>query len=160
MVKAAIQRWPQDDDAVCYFGAMTDYRGRDRRKPVSELKTHVLEDRDDEAAIAVCRICGPVKTFKVSGRLQCETTYRATRARHYKSRYGIDINEYEAMYQAQDGKCAVCDEYEPVLHVDHCHQKKTVRGLLCGPCNRGIGMFEDNIKLLKSAIKYLERTNG
>ena len=36
----------------------------------------------------------------------------------------------------------------------HCN-----RGLLCRTCNVGIGNLQDSIEILKSAIKYLERTS-
>jgi len=37
--------------------------------------------------------------------------------------------------------------------------KTKVRGLLCNKCNMGIGLFKDNIELLKEAIKYLEEND-
>ena len=40
---------------------------------------------------------------------------------------------------------------------NHDHKHKQVRGLLCIRCNLGIGCFGDNPKLLKKAIKYLEK---
>lgn len=42
------------------------------------------------------------------------------------------------------------------LEVDHCHQTNQVRGLLCGPCNRALGLLKDNIGNLERAIAYLD----
>lgn len=41
------------------------------------------------------------------------------------------------------------------LHVDHCHDKMLVRGIVCHSCNVGLGHFRDNPELLKKAAKYL-----
>lgn len=40
--------------------------------------------------------------------------------------------------------------------VDHCHVTGVIRGIICHHCNVGLGMFKDDIDLLKSAIRYLE----
>lgn len=57
---------------------------------------------------------------------------------------------------AQGGICAVCGERRAV-HVDHDHDTKRVRGILCELCNGFLGAFNDDPDLLRAAIKYLER---
>ncbi len=73
--------------------------------------------------------------------------------------YGITLEQKVEILQRQENKCAICkvpltDIYSP--HVDHCHETKIVRGVLCPSCNVGLGHFRDNIETLKSAIKYLK----
>ena len=74
-------------------------------------------------------------------------------------RYGITLAEYEALLVKQKGRCAICKEKDKWfrLAVDHCHDKKTVRELLCSRCNRGIGSFDDKPELLERAAQYLRR---
>ena len=82
---------------------------------------------------------------------------RIARNSALKANYGITIDEYDAMFKAQRGKCAVCGEkYGRTLHVDHCHRTNKVRGLLCQKCNMAIGLLQDSAKLLARAISYLQ----
>lgn len=74
--------------------------------------------------------------------------------------YGINLEDYNRLYTQQDGKCAICKNWEEVLSVDHCHDTERVRALLCGTCNFGLGAFKDKIELLRKAIEYLEKYNG
>jgi hypothetical protein len=61
-------------------------------------------------------------------------------------------------------RCGVCGSTE-ALEVDHDHTccptnrycESCIRGLLCGPCNRGVGMFRDRPELLEAAANYLRR---
>jgi len=41
------------------------------------------------------------------------------------------------------------------LHIDHDHRRRTFRGLICGPCNVGLGQFGDDPKRLRRAADYL-----
>jgi len=65
--------------------------------------------------------------------------------------------------EKQNHKCAICNNIELrantqiALSVDHCHNTFKVRGLLCGNCNRAIGLFKDNVDLLQNAINYLNQ---
>ena len=74
-------------------------------------------------------------------------------------RYGIDINQYNELLKKQNGVCAVCGNPpgKRSLHVDHSHKTGAVRSLLCSNCNTALGKVEDNIGLLKSLIKYLQK---
>lgn len=69
------------------------------------------------------------------------------------------------MYVSQNGVCAICGKPETEksrkgnvrsLHVDHNHDTGKVRGLLCGKCNRSIGVLGDSVQILRNAVKYLE----
>lgn len=100
----------------------------------------------------------------------CKACFRAMRvdqrkgwsARSYKNskiknQYGITLEVYEKMLEAQEGKCLVCEDALTVPHIDHCHVTGKVRGLLCKHCNTGLGHFKDNITNLERAILYLRR---
>lgn len=72
---------------------------------------------------------------------------------------------YDSMLKSQEFGCAICKSKighfthkgEPAhLAVDHNHKTEEVRGLLCGKCNRGLGWFNDNPELLRSAALYLD----
>ena len=76
-------------------------------------------------------------------------------------RYGISPEEYNLLLAKQDGVCAICHTAEingfgTRLAVDHCHETKKVRGILCGNCNRGLGFYGHEPERLRAAIAYLE----
>lgn len=81
-----------------------------------------------------------------------------SRRGHLKRQYGLTPNMFEALVSAQLGNCAICGANEDLeLHVDHDHRTKKVRGLLCGKCNKAIGLLNDDPDLLVAAKNYLER---
>ena len=64
---------------------------------------------------------------------------------HYKYYYGITVDDYNVMLENQQGVCAICgkiDSHGIRLAVDHNHQTKEVRGLLCAYCNGRLGWFD------------------
>ena len=81
------------------------------------------------------------------------------RNRHYQIKYGITVEEYNNMLNAQDGICAICgvDRIGRNMPVDHDHQTGEIRAILCGNCNRGLGMFMDNPQTLRLAADYIEK---
>jgi hypothetical protein len=84
-----------------------------------------------------------------------------------RMKFGITGEDYDRMFQAQGGKCAICGESETAvdprsgrpkaLAIDHDHGTGAVRGLLDVRCNRILGYARDNREVLRRAIAYLER---
>lgn len=74
-------------------------------------------------------------------------------------KYGMSLDDFIAMLDAQDHQCAIChehhDEVERGLYIDHDHTTGKVRGLLCHRCNAGIGFFRDSVQYLEDAAEYL-----
>ena len=80
---------------------------------------------------------------------------------HLKKKYGITVEDKQAMWNLQDGKCAVC--HEPMKHVfdrdccvDHCHKTNKVRGLVHWYCNILVGVLEAKPLKLEQVIAYVE----
>ncbi len=73
-------------------------------------------------------------------------------------KYGITIEQRDAMVASQNYKCAICETEAPGGQgwvVDHCHTTGRVRGILCVRCNFMLGYALDNVTTLSKAIKYL-----
>lgn len=70
-------------------------------------------------------------------------------------RRDLTRDQYEALLASQGGACAICKRGDRPLDIDHAHDSGEVRGLLCGPCNRGIGFLDDDAELMRAAIAYL-----
>ena len=67
--------------------------------------------------------------------------------RHLKRTYGITLEDYNKLLDAQGGVCAICGEYRDNkrfrrMHVDHDHRTGKVRGVLCYQCNQNLGWYE------------------
>ena len=50
---------------------------------------------------------------------------------HKLTRYNLNIEQYNKLVIAQDGKCAICKEHTNNLVIDHNHSNSQVRELLC-----------------------------
>lgn len=95
-----------------------------------------------------------------------ERERRVNRNAVLRRKYGITIDQYEAMLARQTGKCAVCFDVlfigtnfggkgNKQVHLDHCHATGVVRGILCGHCNRMIGMARERAWVLHRAADYI-----
>jgi len=75
-----------------------------------------------------------------------------------KREHGITIEDYDRLFKKQKGRCAICRKKRARrrLYVDHDHRRRVVRRLLCCGCNVGLGLFKDDVRLLRRAVAYLE----
>jgi hypothetical protein len=87
--------------------------------------------------------------------------YRRRVSRLYK--YGLTPEEFDAILASQGGRCGICRSKSPksarngTWCVDHDHVTGQVRGLLCNLCNRAVGMLQDDPKIIRAAVRYVER---
>lgn len=151
-------------------------------KPLApDPNRHSLTNIDRQNRTADCSICGTAVQVRVredKSSVECRGSRRARdrervrtnkpksknppytpergRRKRLAEKYGLTPEEYEVMKQRQNGRCAICGtESEELLHVDHCHETGKVRGLLCRPCNCGIGHLREDVDVMLSAIAYL-----
>lgn len=88
-----------------------------------------------------------------------------------KRKYGLSNADIDQMVQAQGGVCGLCrGEFTwGQTFVDHDHNccprqdgnevtcGNCVRAILCRLCNQGLGMFNEDPELLRTAADYIER---
>lgn len=87
--------------------------------------------------------------------------HRANSKKHWEKRglylrYGITQEQLDCQTTIQANACAICNQTQTKLHIDHDHNSGKVRGLLCGNCNRALGLMYDNVESLEAAIDYLK----
>lgn len=113
-----------------------------------------LDGEDRPRTVRPCPYPGPRcdthgRAFKRGQRARAHLTY-------VQKTYGLQPGEYEAMYELQGGKCAICQIATGKarrLAVDHDHETGAPRGLLCNNCNKVVLGFDGGV--LARAIAYL-----
>lgn len=107
------------------------------------------------------RLCASCHSERTRGWEQAHPEEHAVSRRNRALRkYGITVEQYDVLLQRQGGTCCICKCSHPGrrrFHVDHHPTLGHVRGLLCGACNAGLGLFQDSLALLRAASLYLER---
>jgi Recombination endonuclease VII len=67
--------------------------------------------------------------------------------------------DFDRAYQIQSGRCLGCGKHQTelktFLHADHDHKTGVFRRLLCGGCNRIIGIASENPDLLRKLADLL-----
>jgi predicted nucleic acid-binding Zn ribbon protein len=119
-----------------------------------------------------CMECGqPIPPERTAGAMYCSRRCKSrANARVWRETapgymrkylYGVTPEQWRAAWDAQGGKCAICglDEWpgkDNRPHTDHDPETGRFRGILCGFCNPGLGMFKHDPARLRAAAAYLE----
>jgi hypothetical protein len=125
----------------------------ENRSKVAEYKqAWTAENRDKVSAYNVAYMSDYVKT----------EAYTQSKHRSRMKRYQITDADFNALWENQDGCCAICKvKLQPrgrskhSAAIDHNHKTREVRGVLCRGCNHGIGSLGDSPSILISAANYL-----
>jgi hypothetical protein len=78
--------------------------------------------------------------------------------------YGLSEAEFEAVEaRRHTGNCEICgihasEALRGILFIDHDHDNKQYRGLLCDDCNQAISRLKNSVPIVLNAARYLERT--
>ena len=151
---------------------IADKRGRHRIFPNYKPKASPEnQQKAHDALESGFSVYAPLKPCKRGHFLRYATTHNCVdcgelsqkndsekRWRRIQQVYGVSKDQFYKMLISQECKCAICKLHisDKNCHVDHCHKRNIVRGLLCQKCNQGIGLFGDDVATLMSAIKYIE----
>lgn len=137
--------------AVCYK------KYREKNLPIPDGRRDATETPELQTCVR-CRRDLPWEQFgKEGGRYN-----RTCRICNRSSYYSIDRSIYDLEMKRIEYRCAICRrQFEDKVffrpEIDHCHDSDVFRSLLCGPCNRGLGLVRDNLTTITAAIEYLSK---
>lgn len=111
-----------------------------------------------------CKVCTNLQNdrWRKNNVDRVKTTMRRQNHRiNLMRRFGITVEQFDALFAACDGRCAICQQPETRarrLSLDHCHGTKKLRGFLCSRCNLLLGGAKDDPDILERAAAYLRRS--
>ncbi len=166
-------------ETIAFKGGQCCRKHMRRMKIYGNAKTESMSRRPNKATLErdiqgrkLCNICKQwlvENDFNRSTRA-ADNLQTACRICQTSKRYGLTRIHIEDFLVAQNGSCAICCEPLVRWSIDHDHtccgsQPKSTcgtctRGLLCRPCNQGIGNLRDDVRILQNAIIYLTRGSG
>lgn len=162
-------RCKKDWPASKYSPSQLPRQGRWCQPCHAQWREDKREGRLPRRATDVCLNCGKDITHLRHHAKWCSSacsargfrTANPERRKEYNLRclYGMELTEFETLLRSQGGGCAICGDTQPrgSWNVDHCHNTKLVRGILCAPCNLGIGNLKEDPEVLRRAVAYLLR---
>jgi hypothetical protein len=121
---------------------------------------HYLDNADKQKAKSRAKYASNKEKHTATVIRWIENNPRQVKNTYLLKKYKITLEQYETLFQKQDGRCALCSKHQTELRislaVDHCHKTNKIRGLLCDTCNRGIGFLKEDKEILAKAIDYLD----
>lgn len=152
---------------------LKEYREKNRDR-IREKKRENYERNGDRIRAEVSEYQkqnrGKIRDRRRSNYAQLSSDER--RAIKLKSKHGMRPDQWNALYEQQDGRCYLC--LQPLsddlteIDIDHDHRccgpKRSCalcrRGLACHGCNTGAGFFGDSPERMRIAADNLERAQA
>jgi hypothetical protein len=103
-------------------------------KPLEQFHKHLNASGKRQS---LCKVCTKITTLE--------------------RRYGVTPAHYERLLKVSNGKCQGCNKLCRRLQLDHCAKSGKVRGLLCGKCNRALGLCDHDPGILRGLAEYLDK---
>jgi hypothetical protein len=148
------------------------YKGYGSSGNLKSLKIKQLK----ELGLVTCSYCKETKPFTEFGidvntahgyTSRCKKCLKSIRTKNVVhinkltkiKRYNLKPEDW-VLYE-NSTRCKICgvefnkNDRKTEKHIDHNHNTKLFRGVLCQSCNFGLGLFNDDLSKLKAAIKYL-----
>lgn len=153
--------------------------------PPKSMVRHRISNVNNDTMTGNCSACGDVVTVKSLGfygykalyacaKVMCDgAERRKERFPDYQKEYALKLNyklsleQFNFMFMQQESVCKICKEKPKRICVDHDHAccpgtkscGKCIRGLICLPCNIGLGNLKDSPTILRLAADYLDNYN-
>jgi hypothetical protein len=134
-------------------------------KPIEEFGRRGGQTRFAHHVKSRCKLCERDQAREYKRKKALEDPL-ASRKYWLMFKYGMTVQQYQAILNSQNGVCAICRMPETrvdprtgllkALSVDHCHSTGEIRGLLCDDCNVGLGKLKDSPNLLLMAARYVK----
>jgi len=110
----------------------------------------------------VCRSCKNIKNkkrrqtseYKEKRRIKAKENRKKINSDARRRRYKLTHEEYENLIQIK--KCQNVGCKNKATCIDHCHDSKKVRGVLCRDCNLALGILSDDPNRITGLLEYLK----
>lgn len=119
----------------------------------SKDKFHVNNSLDDKLTHR-CKTC-TAEIYRDRVDRDPATAKRKQKECDLRGRYNLSLDDYDSMVLNQAGKCGICDK-KAKLVIDHCHDTRRVRMLLCAGCNTSLGVIENKPRFDRF-MEYINR---
>lgn len=151
------------DCKECYLARGNAYRKENRGEILAQKKAYRKENR--------VRLAANQRVFHTENREEILTRQRAYQKENRESilarkpdqsrfcRYRITADDFKHLLHEQGGVCAICGGLggKKGLCVDHDHDSRKIRALLCSTCNSAIGFLKDSSDMARRALEYLKK---
>ena len=84
---------------------------------------------------------------------------------YFRTKYGLELEDIQQMWEERGGKCDLCECVKPAPHhegpayhklvIDHCHDTERIRGMLCYKCNTALGQLGDTAEAIDRVLNYV-----